>query len=98
MIVAITASTKIIDGHPRVRLNEAYVTAIAGAGLVPLVVPPLEQLDPDAVLDAVQGLVLSGGEDVDPAEYGATASPRTYAPHPRRDATELALARRARER
>jgi putative glutamine amidotransferase len=97
-IVAITASTKVIEKLSRVRLNEAYVTAIAGAGLVPLIVPPLETVDPDAILDAVQGLVLSGGEDVAPAEYGAAASPRTYAPHLLRDSTELALARRARER
>lgn len=97
-VVAITATTKVLDGLPRVRLNEAYVSAIAGAGLVPLIVPPLETVDPDAILDAVQGLVLSGGEDVAPKEYGATASPRTYAPHLLRDSTELALARRARER
>lgn len=98
MIVAITATTKDIEGLPRVRLNEAYVSALTGTGLVPLVVPPLDTLDPDSILDAVQGLVLSGGEDVAPDEYGAAASPKTYAPHRRRDRTEIALARRARER
>lgn len=97
-LVAITSTTKVIDGHPRVRLNEAYVAALTGAGLVPLIVPPLEAVDPDSILDAVQGLVLSGGEDVAPAEYGAAASPKTYAPHLQRDHTELALARRAHER
>lgn len=96
-IVAVTATTRIVDGLSRVRLNEAYIAAIAGAGLVPLVVPPLDELDPDAILGAVQGLVLSGGEDVAPGEYGAAASPKTYAPHRGRDHTELALARRARE-
>ncbi|HET9454651.1 MAG TPA: gamma-glutamyl-gamma-aminobutyrate hydrolase family protein [Gemmatimonadaceae bacterium] len=98
MLVAITATTKVIEGMSRVRLNEAYVSALAGAGLVPLIVPPLETVDPDAILDAVQGLVLSGGEDVAPKEYGAAASPMTYAPHLLRDRTELTLARRARER
>lgn len=96
-IVAITASTSIVDGRPRVRLNEAYIRALTGAGLVPLIVPPLPEVDADAVLGAVTGLVLSGGEDVDPAEYGAKASPQTYPPHKRRDRCELALARRARE-
>jgi putative glutamine amidotransferase len=97
-IVAITSTTKVIEGHPRVRLNEAYVRALEGAGLVPLVVPPLDAADADAILDAVQGLVLSGGEDVAPAEFGAAPSPRTYPPHRPRDRTELRLARRAQER
>jgi putative glutamine amidotransferase len=99
MLVAITATTAQIGGLPRVRLNEAYVSALAGAGLVPLVVPPLQESQVDAVLDAVRagGLVLSGGEDVDPVEYGAERSPHTFEPHRARDRCELALARRARE-
>jgi putative glutamine amidotransferase len=46
----------------------------------------------------VGGLVLTGGEDVGPANYGAPPHPRTGEPQPRRDATELALARAAAER
>lgn len=97
-LVAITSTTKVIDGHPRVRLNEAYVAALTGAGLVPFIVPPIADIDADAVLDAVHGLVLSGGEDVEPGEYGATPSPRTFAPHRSRDRCELTLGQRARER
>jgi len=96
-IVGITATTKVIEGFPRVRLNEAYVHAVARAGLVPLVIPPLAHPDADVILDAVAGLVLSGGEDVDPAEYGAPNS-GSETSHALRDRTELALARRARER
>jgi putative glutamine amidotransferase len=81
---------------PRVRLNEAYVAAVSAAGLVPLIVPPLAGADVDAILAAVRGLVLSGGEDVAPREYGA-ADAGSQPPHLLRDATELALARRARE-
>jgi putative glutamine amidotransferase len=95
-IVAITATTKEIDGMQRVRLNEVYVTALAGAGLVPLIVPPLADADVDALLGAVQGLVLSGGEDVAPDAYGASDA-GSDPPHRLRDSTELALARRARE-
>ncbi len=95
-IVAITATTKVIDGMSRVRLNEAYVAALTGAGLVPLIVPPLADADVDALLGAVSGLVLSGGEDVAPDAYGA-ADQGSQPPHRLRDATEIALARRARE-
>lgn len=95
--VAITSTTRLIDGMSRVRLNEAYVAAASGAGLTPLIVPPLAVTDADAILDSVAGLILSGGEDVDPAEYGARNSASETA-HALRDRTELALARRARER
>ena len=94
-LVAITATTKL-DGLSRVRLNEAYVTALVAAGVTPLLVPPAS-LDPDAVLSRVDGLVLSGGEDVAPEEYGQDPSSHTQPPHAGRDRIELALARRARE-
>jgi len=96
--VAVTATTKVVDGMPRVRLNEAYVRAIAAAGLIPLIVPPLAPDAAASVLDSVRGLVLTGGEDIDPAEYGATQDPATQAPHLTRDRCEIALTRLARER
>src|SRR5206468_7154936 len=71
-IVAVSATRRTDAGRERVALNTAYVRALARAGLVPLIVPPI--LDPDAAcaaLDGVQGLVLTGGEDVDPAHYHA---------------------------
>lgn len=97
-LVAITASTKLSNGFSRVRLNEAYVNAVRGAGLIPLVLPPLPPSELEAVVGAVQGVVLSGGEDVDPSEYDAVTSPKTEEPHRARDRCELALVRMARER
>jgi putative glutamine amidotransferase len=98
-IVAVTATTRLDQGTLRVRLNAAYLRALEGAGLVPLIVPPLS--DPRAaegLLDGVAGLVLTGGEDVDPARYGATPHPVLGPVHRERDATELALVHAARER
>ena len=97
-VVAVTATTKDFEGARRVRLNEAYVTSVRAAGLVPIVLAPLDITSIDRVLDLVQGVVLTGGEDVDPAEYGALMHPRGNAPHVQRDKCELAVARRARER
>ena len=82
----------------RVRLNEAYVDAVRAAGLTPLVLPPLDPHELEAVVSAVSGVVLTGGEDVDPAEYGAARGPRTTVIHRRRDKCELALVRLAHER
>jgi putative glutamine amidotransferase len=82
----------------RVRLNEAYVDAVRAAGLTPLVLPPLEPEELDAVASVVSGIVLTGGEDVDPSEYGAERSTMTTSIHPGRDRCELALAHLAHER
>ncbi|MEX2153237.1 MAG: gamma-glutamyl-gamma-aminobutyrate hydrolase family protein, partial [Gemmatimonadaceae bacterium] len=62
-IIALTATTKDIEGMMRVRLNEAYVDAVRAAGLTPLVLPPLEPAELDSVASAVSGVVLTGGED-----------------------------------
>jgi putative glutamine amidotransferase len=54
--------------------------------------------DPDAMLDLVDGLILAGGADVDPAHYGAPRHRATETAFAERDAFELALARRALDR
>lgn len=75
----------------------AYVDAVERAGGRALVVPPAEE-DIEQTLDALDGIVFSGGADVDPAQYGADAHPETDDPQTRRDAGELALLRAALER
>jgi putative glutamine amidotransferase len=72
----------------------AYVDAIERAGGRALVVPPAEE-DVEQTLDALDGIVFSGGADVDPAQYGADAHPETDDPQTRRDSGELALLRAA---
>jgi putative glutamine amidotransferase len=96
-IVAVTATARLVDGVERVRLNTAYIRALESVGLVPVVVPP--SASPDAVLrvlDVVAGLVLSGGEDVDPSRYGAAPHPELGPVNCARDDTEIALLGRAR--
>jgi putative glutamine amidotransferase len=96
--VAVTATTEIIRGALRLRVNAAYTVSIRGAGLLPLVLPVLEPTDADAALVGVAGLVLTGGEDVDPARYGAAPHPRLGDVHAGRDAFETALVHAARAR
>jgi len=85
-------------GAHRVRLNSAYVKSLELAGLVPLVVPPLSNDDAArAVVSRVEGVLLTGGEDVDPPLYGQARSPQCGPSNPARDRTELALIRAARE-
>jgi putative glutamine amidotransferase len=94
-IVAVTATTKSVNNQQKVLVNSAYTDAIRAAGLIPLVVPPLEAEDVSAVLDSVQGLLLTGGEDVDPACFGGSRHPATGPANDPRDRCELALAREA---
>ena len=97
--VAVTAGIRQDGDTSRVRLTAAYVTALENAGLVPLIIPPLSgERAAAAVLDSVSGLVLTGGEDVDPARYGETPHPKIRSVNPARDATEAALVQEARRR
>jgi putative glutamine amidotransferase len=75
----------------------AYVDSIERAGGRAVVIPPAED-DLEVTLDALDGIVFSGGADVDPLHYGADAHPETDIPQTRRDAGEMALLRAALER
>jgi putative glutamine amidotransferase len=74
-----------------------YVDVVRKVGGVPLIVPPIEDEVPEA-LDAVAGLILSGGGDVDPVHYGGERHEANYGISPERDRFELVLARAALER
>jgi putative glutamine amidotransferase len=83
-----------------VLLARSYISAIQRAGALALMIPPDGQFehDPDEMLDLLDGLILAGGNDIDPALYGAEAHPETHHILPQRDISELGLARRAVER
>ena len=83
----------------RVRLAMSYVEALESAGLVPLVVPPLASAESaSAILSKVNGLLLTGGEDVNPSCYGAAPHPKLKAVNDQRDSTEISLIREAKRR
>jgi len=67
-----------------------YVQALDRAGARPLLVPPSDD-GVEETLDALDGLLLSGGADLDPESYGAEAHPETTGVRPDRDRSELAL-------
>lgn len=82
---------------PAALLPLDYVDAVERAGGRALLLPPSE-VGVEETLDALDGIVFSGGADLDPALYGASAHPETDAPEARRDRGELALLRAALER
>jgi putative glutamine amidotransferase len=82
------------------QLNAAYSDAIFAAGGLPRPIALPETPGPlllDDLLSGLDGLMFTGGDDLDPRQYGQTAHPRTDAMHERRDRLEVALFRRADE-
>src|SRR5579875_1641989 len=81
-------------------LPAGYVEAVQRAGGLVLILAPDASVaaHPDEVLERIDGLIISGGSDVDPAAYGAERDPATGETDPERDAFEIALARGAIER
>ena len=79
-------------------MPQTYVHAVQAAGALVLLFPPDEADAVDSLLDRIDGLVLAGGSDVDPASYGAERHPETTDTRPERDRFERALAKGALER
>nr|WP_221634090.1 type 1 glutamine amidotransferase [Nocardioides luti] len=78
--------------QPADLLPAQYARAVEETGGVPLLLPPVAQVGAaDAVVARLDGLVISGGADVDPARYDASPHPRTAGWRPDRDVWELAL-------
>lgn len=77
---------------PTALLPDAYPAHVRAAGALAVMLPP--DPSPEAAARTVarlDGLVLAGGEDIDPGFYGQAPHPKAGAPSPERDAWELAL-------
>jgi len=81
---------------PAVLLPRRYADSVAAVGGIPVLLPPVHGVEYAAA--RLDGLILAGGEDIDPAEYGAHAAPETVSIRPGRDAAEFALVAAALER
>jgi putative glutamine amidotransferase len=75
-----------------VRADLDYVEGVAAAGGVPVVLPPIgDALAAEAVVHSLDGLLLSGGSDLDPRYYGEEPAPELGPTIPERDAFEMPL-------
>jgi putative glutamine amidotransferase len=101
-LVGITAH-RVLVGDEGVDVKTAheavstpYVRAVAKAGAVPVLLPVVDPDDPeglDELLDRFDGIVITGGVDVDPAAYGAPTEAGCGPTQPARDRIDLAVAR-----
>jgi len=74
-----------------------YVDSLRRAGAIPVLIPPQPENAADVVGD-LDGLLLAGGDDCDPAAYGEPRHPTVEPMDPRRQDNDLSLARVARDR
>ncbi len=102
-LIGLTACTKPVRSGQKERLNEAvprgYVEGVEGASGLAVVLPNTG--DPSrarSYLDRIDGLLLTGGDDVHPRLFGEAPHPRLDLVDERRDQFEIALLLAARER
>lgn len=102
-LVALTTTTVVPAGSPArkevVSLYSLYVAALDRIGLTPVLITPAHSARSiHELLEHCSGLVLSGGEDVDPARYGEAAMPELGSVNTARDDMEFAALGAAFER
>jgi putative glutamine amidotransferase len=94
--IGVTGVVRPVADVERTGVNAAYVRAVLRAGGLPLVLSPfIGGEHTPTLLDLLDGLLLTGGEDVDPTHYGQEPIPELGPVDPRRDALELSLFRAA---
>lgn len=82
-----------------VLLGETYANAVLHAGGLPMILPVVtDEAVMESLLDEIDGLLLSGGGDVNPECYGEEREPECGEPNPPRDAFELKIIALARKR
>ena len=91
--IGLTTCPTVLDGRVVESLERAYVAAVVRAGAVPYVLPVLDPAAAGDALAGLDGLLLTGGGDVDPAWYGCAPSPHLGAVDAAHDAWEIALVR-----
>ena len=102
--VGVTCNVEVVKyllwTEPAAMVPLTYVRAIARAGGRPLLIAPTpaDLADPSELLDLLDGVLVTGGADVDPATYGEQPHAETAPVTADRDALELSLVRAAVER
>ncbi len=97
--VIVTSCNRLSAGHAVHLAGRKYVDAVRLAGALPLVAPPIDPEQLDALLDVVDGVLMTGSpSNVHPAHFGQTVHDPSLPLDRERDAWTLPLARLALQR
>lgn len=95
-VVGITAFCDCEHNKKYTKIRCSYINAVYRAGGTPIIIPPFDSTKQlKEYIDLVDALVLSGGEDVDPASYGENQVIELENINPDRDKWEIALFKEA---
>lgn len=77
-VILLNMAVDIIDNRENEVIISQYVQSVADSGAVPMLIPSIEKPEIiDTLLDFADGVLLIGGRDYDPADYGETPHPET---------------------
>jgi putative glutamine amidotransferase len=98
--IGITAHLEMVvpddgDGSLHYVVSAPYVKAVRKAGALAVLLPVVDTTDAAGMLDMVDALIVTGGGDVDPTNYGAAPDPMLGPTDLVRDAADLAITRAA---
>jgi putative glutamine amidotransferase len=97
-IIGIGSDVQHVEGkRDRAFTYTTYIDSLRRAGAIPVLIPPQPE-NAAEIVDGLDGILLAGGDDCDPAVYGEVALPSVEPMDPRRQSNDLTLARVARER
>jgi putative glutamine amidotransferase len=98
-LIGICPNFKEVGGRTDYFLNPHYAAIISGSGALPIILPLVDNRQgAREILERVDGLVLTGGADIDPTHYGQSARhPDQIAPR-ERTGSDFAYAREAKDR
>lgn len=91
--IGITADIAVdAAGNPRHQVRATYVDAVVAAGGVPVILPAIAQLRAE-LLEGLDGVLMTGGDDIDTRPLGVDIHPEAKCMHPDRQEAEFALLR-----
>ena len=93
-MIALTARIGEFQGQNRIFDNQTYFDAVALGGGIPVLVNYGSDEDYEAIAERFDGLLVTGGEDLDPALFHQSAHPSVELTDPRMDTLDLELIRR----
>ncbi|MCL1693405.1 MAG: gamma-glutamyl-gamma-aminobutyrate hydrolase family protein [Actinomycetia bacterium] len=89
------SSSGSLDSHV---IGHTYTDSVLRAGGIPVILPPIANEDVATLVDRLDGIVFTGGGDMDPGRYGEEPHPEVRKVNPARDEFELLLVHEAKER